>query len=104
MNALPDSQIKEKDLRLASSGLPSSLGQGGHASSGLPGTLIVDGFRRLMDLEYGGIPKKHKSPTKRLMQQKEACWKHKEFLSKNLSKGDKYSLSYTCDPRKSYVI
>ena len=68
------------------------------------GALDVDDFRRVMDMVYGGKPKKHKSPTKRLMQQKNACWKHKEFLSKNLQRGDEYSLSYTCDPKKSFVI
>ena len=41
-------------------------------------------FRRVMDMVYGGNkPKKHKSPTKRLMQQKDAAWKHKEFLKNN---------------------
>ena len=58
-----------------------------------------------MDMIYGGKnPKRHESPTKRLMEQKNAAWKHKEFLSKNLSKGDNYSLTYVCDPKKTYVI
>ena len=57
-----------------------------------------------MDNLYGPKPKKHASPTKRLMQQKEAAWKHKAFLSKNLHKGDKYSLTYVCDPKKTFVI
>ena len=38
------------------------------------------------------------------MQQKEASWKHKEFISKNVMKGGEYSLSYTCDPKKSFLI
>ena len=67
-----------------------------------PSTL--DEFRDLMDWVYGPKPKKHASPTKRLMQQKEAAWKHKAFLSKNLHKGDKYSLTYVCDPKKTFVI
>ena len=64
-----------------------------------------DGFYKVMDMIYGGKnPKRHESPTKRLMEQKNAAWKHKEFLSKNLSKGDNYSLTYVCDPKKTYVI
>ena len=87
-STLPDSPIKIKDQRLASNGLPSQknhplayqqLSQLG------PGALDAGDFTRVMDLVYSGKPKKHKSPTKRLMQQKNACWKHKEFLSKNIS-------------------
>ena len=64
-------------------------------------------FRKVIDMVYdpdGKKQKKHKSPTKRLMQQKNASWKHKEFLSKNLHRNDGYSLTYTCDPKKSFVI
>ena len=64
----------------------------------------MDEFRDMMDWVYGPKPKKHISPTKRLMQQKEAAWKHKEFLCNNLDKGDKYSLTYVCDPKKTFVI
>ena len=44
-----------------------------------------DEFYKAMDMIYGGKnPPKHKSPTKRLMQQKDAAVDHKTFLSKNL--------------------
>ena len=61
-------------------------------------------FSKVIDMVYGKKPKKYKSPTKRLMQQKNASWKHKEFMRRNVTKGDAYSLSYTCDPKKSYLI
>ena len=68
-------------------------------------------FRRVMDMVYGGQkPKKHKSPTKRLMQQKDAAWKHKEFLKNNRinylkrHEDDQYALAYVCDPKKTFVI
>ena len=73
----------------------------------------VDGedFRRVMDLVYGGKkPKKHASPTKRLIQQKDSAWKHKEFLVNNnvnylkRNEYDQYSLAYVCDPKKTFVI
>lgn len=38
------------------------------------------------------------------MQQKDAAVSHKTFLSKNLQKGDSYSLTYVTDPKKTYVI
>ena len=70
-----------------------------------PSGLKEDEFYKAMDQIYGGKnPKKHKSPTKRLMQQKNAAWTHKEFLAKNLQKGDEYSLTYVCDPKKTFVI
>jgi len=52
---------------------------------GVGGEALVSGdYRRVMDMVYGGTkPKKHKSPTKRLMQQKDAAWKHKEHLKNN---------------------
>ena len=68
--------------------------------SGLNG----DEFYKCMEDIYGGNMKKHASPTKRLMQQKDAAWEHKSFLSKNMQKGDEYSLTYVCDPNKTYVI
>ena len=64
----------------------------------------MDQFYKVMCEFYGDNQKRHVSPTKRLMQQKEAAWKHKEFLSKNLAKNDEYSLTYVTDPQKTYVI
>ena len=66
--------------------------------------LNMDQFYKVMGEFYGNDQPRHVSPTKRLMQQKDAAWKHKEFLSKNLAKGDEYSLTYVADPQKTYVI
>jgi len=58
-----------------------------------------------MEFIYGGEkPKKHVSPTKRLMQQKEAAWTHKTHMKNNLASNDDYKLTYIIDPKKSYVI
>lgn len=42
--------------------------------------LGMDKFYEIMGEFYENNLRKHASPTKRLMQQKEAAWKHKEFL------------------------
>merc|ERR1711920_593477 len=38
------------------------------------------------------------------MQQKEAAWNHKTHLKNNLASSDAYSLTYVCDPKKTYKI
>lgn len=48
--------------------------------------------------------KKHPSPTKRLMQQKDAAFKHKEFLSRKMKSTQDYQLCYVASPTKTYVI
>ena len=69
------------------------------------GSMNLNEFRDVMEFVYGGPkPAKHKSPTKRLMQQKEAAWTHKTHLKNNLAKSDAYSLTYVCDPKKTFVI
>jgi len=47
--------------------------------------------------------KKHKSPTKRLIEQKNSTWEHKELFQNKIS-NDIYQLTYTTRPGKSYVI
>ena len=65
----------------------------------------LDEFRDVMDFVYGGKnPPKHKSPTKRLVQQKDAAWDHKTHLKNNLAQSNAYSLTYVVDPKKTYVI
>lgn len=39
-----------------------------------------------------------------MVQQKDAAWKHKAYLSKNLSQTEEYALTYVTDPHKTYVI
>ena len=64
----------------------------------------MDQFYKVMGDFYGNDQRKHASPTKRLMQQKDAAWAHKAHLSKNLSRTDEYSITYVTDPHKTYVI
>jgi hypothetical protein len=47
--------------------------------------------------------KKGSSPTKRLMQMKNAEWGHDKAAKDAKEKGD-YSLKYTTSPKKSYVM
>ncbi len=57
---------------------------------------------------YGGHPKKHASPTRRLMDQQKAAWDHKTHLYNKMKRGEisqkDYSLTYTVDPKRTYVI
>ena len=57
---------------------------------------------------YGNDMKKHASPTRRLMDQQKASWAHKDHLYKKMKSGDidmeQYSLTYTVDPKRTYVI
>lgn len=45
----------------------------------------MDEFYKIMGEFYGSV-KKHKSPTRRLIQQKDAAFRHKEKLSKVMTK------------------
>ena len=47
--------------------------------------------------------KKHKSPTKRLIDQKNSIWEHKKRISKGLVRGE-YSQIYSIEPGKTIVI
>ena len=44
----------------------------------------LDNFYEIMGDFYGGEMRKHASPTKRLIQQKDAAFEHKKFLSKKI--------------------
>lgn len=50
--------------------------------------------------------KRHESPTKRLIAQKNSTWEHKEVFARNRisSPHKEYQLQYTTQPGKSYVI
>ena len=63
----------------------------------------MDNFYEIMGEFYGSV-KKHESPTKRLIQQKDAAFKHKSFLSKHIKKTQDYNLTYVASPEKTYVI
>lgn len=58
---------------------------------------ILDGYYE------PGPERKHKSPTKRLVQHKNSTTKHKQRIQDTLHKGD-YSQTYNIAPGKSYVI
>lgn len=64
----------------------------------------MDQFYEIMGDFYGGYIKRHVSPTRRLIQQKDAAFAHKEFLSKNIVRTQTYGLTYVADPTSTYVI
>lgn len=65
----------------------------------------MDGFYDVMGDFYTSGMKRHDSPTRRLMQMKDSCWKHKEKFSKDRVRTDgAYSLTYCTSPDKAYVI
>ena len=70
--------------------------------------LHMDQFYKVMGEFYGAGVKKHESPTRRLMDQQKASWRHKDHLYKKMRSGDidfqEYSLTYTVDPKRTYVI
>jgi len=47
--------------------------------------------------------KRHVSPTKRLIAQKNSTWEHKDAM-RNCRRTQKYGLHYTTSPGKSYII
>lgn len=58
---------------------------------------------------YANDQKKHESPTRRLMDQQKASWNHKALLYKKQKSGQidmqhNYSITYTVDPKRTYVI
>jgi hypothetical protein len=52
-------------------------------------------------------PGKHDSPTRRLRQQKDTCWEHKEFLSQQpefWEDSGNYGQTYVVGTSKTYVV
>jgi hypothetical protein len=66
-------------------------------------TLKLDEFYEIMGEFYSGVPR-HKSPTKRLIEQKHAAFRHKEKLSKVMHRTQEYNQTYIVDPKRSFVI
>jgi hypothetical protein len=62
----------------------------------------MDEFYKIMGEFYSGDIKRHKSPTKRLIQQKDSTVLHKQIFQNHHTQ--KYGLHYTSSPGKSYVI
>jgi hypothetical protein len=54
-----------------------------------------------MDRPYN--ERKHKSPTKRLINHKNSTWDHKKRISTGIAQGQ-YSQIYCISPGKTYVI
>lgn len=69
---------------------------------GNPADADRDGFYKLMGEFYSSDMKRHVSPTKRLIKQKNSTWEHKALLQHHHD--DKYGLHYTASPGKSYYI
>lgn len=67
-------------------------------------TASLQGAEDLIDGYFvPGADKKHKSPTKRLIQLKNSTVDHKSRISTQIAKGN-YSQTYCISPGKSYVI
>jgi hypothetical protein len=66
----------------------------------------LDDFQKVMtEFRDSDYLRKHASPTRRLIQQKNSTWEHKELLKRNsVSNRDVYDLVYTTEPGKSFVI
>lgn len=59
----------------------------------------------MMEYKQSDNLKRHASPTRRLIQQKNSTWEHKELLRRASSPNKSiYDLCYTTEPGKSYVI
>jgi len=56
------------------------------------------------DFYHGEDVKKHVSPTKRLINQKNSAWEGKGKISSDVRRKSEYALHYTTEPGKSYVI
>jgi len=65
--------------------------------------LKLDEFYEIMGEFYSGAPR-HKSPTKRLIEQKHAAFRHKNKLSKVMHRTQEYNQTYIVDPKRSFVI
>jgi len=63
---------------------------------------VLDGYYQ------PGPERKHKSPTRRLIQHKDSTWEHKNKIRESVYKGQiqkgEYSQTYCISPGKSYVI
>lgn len=64
--------------------------------------LKMDEFYKVMGEFYSGDMKRHKSPTKRLIAQKNSTAQHKTVMRGMHTQN--YSLHYTSSPGKSYII
>jgi len=56
------------------------------------------------DFYHGDNTKRHVSPTKRLINQKNSAWEGKGKISSDMRRTSEYALHYTTEPGKSYVI
>jgi hypothetical protein len=73
---------------------------GGAGVSGAP----VANVDELLDGYYlPGPERKHKSPTKRLINHKNSAWEHKKRITGGVARGE-YSQTYCISPGKTYVI
>lgn len=74
-------QIEAEFNRIMKEGVSSSAGQSPRRTQGhLREDLAKDDFYKLMGEFYSGDMKRHASPTKRLIAQKNSTWEHKELM------------------------
>ena len=70
---------------------------------GLSNAVMGDVDSMLDGFYMPGPERKHRSPTKRLIQHKDSTWSHKARIQTGIRKGE-YSQTYCISPGKSYVI
>jgi hypothetical protein len=64
----------------------------------------LDGFYKVMDeIKANDNMKRHASPTRRLIAQKNSTWEHKKLL-RSEKNPYQYELEYTTEPGKSYIV
>jgi hypothetical protein len=66
----------------------------------------MDDFYTIMGDFYAkdSTCQRHESPTKRLIQQKNAAWSHKQVFKDKVRANQSYQLHYTTSPEKSHLI
>jgi hypothetical protein len=66
----------------------------------------IQNFYAVMDeIKRGDKNKRHASPTRRLINQKNSAWEHKKLLLENTAPSQTgYELHYTTEPGRSYLV
>ena len=102
----PELEAKTAQIQAEFEALLKEAGPAGRISPRKGGheDLKMDDFYQVMGSFYSSDMKKHKSPTKRLIKQKDTAFAHKELMSRDLHRTQSYGLTYISSPDKSYVI
>lgn len=81
----------------------SEMNERRNAGMGLTSAALPTGHDIVDEFYSPGRERKHKSPTKRLINLKNSTWDHKKRIQSNVAKGE-YSQTYCISPGKTYVI